>query len=95
MEINNQQYIEWLTTIASVRLVFNSMEDLENLLENHSIHSNGIKRCFQSFHKLRSAFRDLKGEVNQITDDKVSLDKLLMMYKNLESRSKCNIKQKN
>jgi hypothetical protein len=81
MEINNQQYIEWLTTIASVRLVFNSMEELEDLLDNHAIHSNGIKRCFPSLHKLRSAFRDLKGEVNQITDDKVSLDKLLMMYK--------------
>ena len=38
------KYEEWLTTIANTRLLFNTVEEMENYLDNHSIHSNGIKR---------------------------------------------------
>ena len=74
------KYEEWLTTIANTRLIYNTMEELEAMMGNHSIHNNGIKRCFGTQQKLRSAFRDLKVEVNLMTDDIVSLDKLMKHY---------------
>ena len=38
------------------------MDEIEAMLDNHSIHSNGIKRSFNTPQKMRSAFRDLKVE---------------------------------
>lgn len=73
-------YIEWLTTIANTRLIYNTMSELEDMLDSHSIHNNGIKRCFASLQRLRSAFRDLKVEVDHLTDGTVSLDSLLRHY---------------
>ena len=69
-------YIEWLTTIANTRLIYNTMSELEDMLDSHSIHNNGIKRCFTSPQRLRSAFRDLKVEVELMTDGAVALDSL-------------------
>ena len=73
-------YIEWLTTIANTRLIYNTMSELEDMLDSHSIHNNGIKRCFASLQRLRSAFRDLKVEVELMTDGAVALDSLLQRY---------------
>ncbi len=73
-------YIEWLTTIANTRLIYNTMSELEDMLDSHSIHNNGIKRCFTSPQRLRSAFRDLKVEVDHLTGGTVSLDSLLRHY---------------
>lgn len=75
------KYEEWLTTIANTRLIYNTMDEFEDMMGNHSIHNNGIKRCFGTQQKLRSAFRDLKVEVNIMTEDTVSLDKLMKHYK--------------
>ena len=75
------KYEEWLTTIANTRLIYNTMEELEDMLDNHSIHNNGIKRCLTTPQRLRSAFRDLKIEVALMTDDNVSLDQLMEQYK--------------
>lgn len=61
-------YEERLTTIANTRLIYNTMDELEEMLDNHSIHNNGIKRCFASQQKMRSAYRDLKVEVEYMTD---------------------------
>lgn len=74
------KYEEWLTTIANTRLIYNTMDELENMLDNYSIHNNGIKRCFTSLQKMRSAYRDLKEEVELQTDGKVNLDRLLLHY---------------
>lgn len=74
------KYEEWLTTIANTRLLYNTLEELEQMLDNRSIHSNGIKRCFNSPQKLRAAFRDLKVEVDLMTDSAIGLDHLLLCY---------------
>ena len=74
-------YEEWLTTIANTRLMFNSMSELENYLDNHSIHNNGIKRAYPTQQKLRTAYRDLKEEALEITDNQINLTELLTEYK--------------
>ena len=73
-------YEEWLTTIANTRLIYNTMNELEDMLGNNSIHSNGIKRCFTSQQKMRSAYRDLKEEVDLMTNGIVNLDSVLLHY---------------
>lgn len=57
------------------------MEEIEAMLDNHSIHNNGIRRCFSTPQKMRSAFRDLKVEAYSMTDEGMLLDKVLMKYK--------------
>ncbi len=71
---------EWLTTIANTRLIYNTMDELEDMLDNHSIHNNGIRRCFNTSQKMRSAFRDLKVEVELMTDGIINLNHLLIQY---------------
>ena len=80
MKQEQNLYEEWLTTIANTRLVFNTMEELEQFFDNRSIHNNGIKRCFVTKQKLRSAYRDLKIEVENMTDGIVNLDRVLSHY---------------
>ncbi|RRC98740.1 hypothetical protein [Prevotella sp. OH937_COT-195] len=75
------RYEEWLTTIANTRLVYNTMEELEQFFDNRSIHSNGIKRCFVTQKKLRSAFRDLNMEVELQTDGIFDLYSIMYHYK--------------
>ena len=65
----SNKYEEWLTTIVNTRFLYNTMYEIEAMLDNHSIHSNGIKRSFSSPQKMRSAFRDLKVEVFSLTDE--------------------------
>lgn len=74
-------YEEWLTTLANTRLLFNTIEQLEDYLDNHSIRSNGIKRSIAGEARLRAVFRDLKTEAEQQTDGRVSLDDMLRAYK--------------
>ena len=74
------KYEEWLTTIANTRLIYNTMDELEDMLDNNSIHNNGIKRCFTSQQKMRSAYRDLKVEVELMTDGIINLDWVILHY---------------
>ena len=53
------KYLEWLNTIANSRLLFNTIGELEDYLDNHNIHTNGIKRCYNTKQKARAAFADL------------------------------------
>ncbi len=75
------KYEEWLTTIVNTRFLYNTMDEIETMLDNHSIHNNGIKRCFGTPRKLRSTFRDLKVEAYSMTDETLFLDKVLIKYK--------------
>lgn len=75
------KYEEWLSTIANTRFLYNTMEELESFMDNRSIHGNGIKRSYPTPQKLRSAFRDLKVEVDLMTDGIVNLDHVLLHYK--------------
>lgn len=77
----SEKYIEWLTTIANTRFIYNTMEELETMMDNRSIHSNGIRRCCKTPQKMRSAFRDLKVEVSLKTDSTVSLEQVMTDYK--------------
>lgn len=81
MKEETAKYEEYLTIIANTRLIYNTMEELENKLDNYSIHNNGIKRCFTTLQKMRSAYRDLKVEVELMTDGIVNLDRLIMHYR--------------
>lgn len=89
------KYEEWLTTIANTRLLFNTVEELENYLDNHSIHSNGIKRSFVGQARLRSVFRDLKVEVALMTDGIADLDRILVHYKRTWNFYKTNLSRRN
>lgn len=80
MKKGNVKYEEWLTTIVNTRLIYNTMEELETMLDNHSIHNNGIRRCYFTQQKLRSAFRDLKVEVEQGTGGVIDLQRLMIDY---------------
>lgn len=75
-----QKYEEWLTTIANTRFVFNTLDELEEMVGNHAIHSNGIRRCFPTLQKLRAAYRDLKVEVELMTDGFFQLDEVMLHY---------------
>lgn len=76
----NNTYEEWLTAIASTRLLFNTMAELEDWLDNHSLHNNGVKRSFKSVQRMRAAFRDLKEQVRLDTDEAEDLEMLLGEY---------------
>lgn len=89
------KYEEWLTTIANTRLLFNTVEEMENYLDNHSIHSNGIKRSIVGQARLRSVFRDLKVEAALMTDGIVDLDQMLMHYKRAWNFYKKNLSRRN
>ena len=80
MKQEQEKYEDWLTTIANTRFVFNTIEELENFLEAPSIHSNGIKRCFTTPQRMRSAFRDLQVEVEMMTDGVIHLETALKQY---------------
>lgn len=80
MKPEQEKYEEWLTTIANTRLIFNTIDELETFLDAPSIHNNGIKRCFTTQRRMRSAFRDLLVEVEQMTDGTIHLDKVLVQY---------------
>lgn len=74
------KYEKWLTTIANTRLIYNTMDELEAMLDNYSIHSNGIRRSFASRQKMRAAYRDLKVEVELMTDGLLDLDTVMLDY---------------
>ena len=76
----NNTYEEWLTAIAGTRLLFNTMAELEDWLDNHSLHNNGVKRSFKSVQRMRAAFRDLKEQVRLDTDEAEDLEMLLGEY---------------
>ena len=76
-----QQYAEWLTAIVNTRLLFNTTEECEAFLDSGSIRSNGILRACATPQKMRSAFRDLKAEACEMTDDRVKLEDVLTHYK--------------
>lgn len=81
MNKEKTKYEEWLTTLSNTRLIYNTMDELEEMLDNHAIHSNGIKRSLPSMAKQRSAFRDLKEEVKIMTDGHIELDQTLEEYR--------------
>jgi hypothetical protein len=56
------------------------MAELENWLDNHSLHNNGVKRSFKSVQRMRAAFRDLKEQVRLDTDEAEDLEMLLGEY---------------
>jgi len=74
------KYAEWLNVIAKTRLVFNTMDELEDFLDNHNISSNGVKRAFPTSQKIRSAFNDLYMYADKVTDGIVDLGYFMSDY---------------
>ena len=81
MAQNLAKYEEWLTVIANTRLIFNTIAELEDWLDNHSIHNNGIKRSFSSPQKIRAAFADLQTYVYSYSHNTILLDNFIGEYK--------------
>lgn len=75
------KYSEWLKAINNTRLIFNTTRELEEFLGEDCIHNNSILRRLSSEQRQRSAFRDLKGEVEEQTLGEVRLDQFLDEYK--------------
>lgn len=80
MRKEEEKYEEWLTTLSNTRFIYNTMAELEEMLDIHSIHSNGIRRSLPSSAKQRAVFRDLKEQVRLMTDSCMELDVLLNEY---------------
>lgn len=80
MREKGERYESGLSVMANTRLLFNTIDELEEYFGNHSIHSNGIKRSFASPQRLRAAYRDCNMEVSLLTDDFLDLDWLLSHY---------------
>ena len=85
-----ETYEEWLTAIANTRLLFNTMAELEDWLDNHSLHNNGVKRSFKSVQRMRAAFRDLKEQVRLDTDEVIDLEELLAEYRHAPKIRGCD-----
>ena len=81
MAQNLAKYEEWLTVIANTRLIFNTIAELEDWLDNHSIHNNGIRRSFSSPQKIRAAFADLQMYVYSYSHNTILLDNFIGEYK--------------
>ncbi len=88
-------YEERLTTIANTRLIYNTLKELEDFLDNHSIHNNGIKRCYSTFQKMRAAYRDLKIEAEQEIENTFTFEELLDNYKRAWQFYKENLSRRN
>lgn len=95
MSNEQEKYEEWLTCITNTRLLFNSINELELYLDAPSIHSNGIKRCFFSLQRVRSAFRDLAGEIAEKTEGFINLENLMVQYKKTWKFYKDNLARRN
>lgn len=77
---DEKKYEEWLTMIVNTRLMFNTVRELEEVLDAYSIHNNGIKRCFPTPQKMRAAFRNLQVEVKHQTASDSELEYILEEY---------------
>lgn len=75
-----RRYENGLVTMANTRLLFNTLAELELFLGYHTIRSNGIKRCFTTPQKVRSAYRDCNAEVAEQAHHRFDLDWLLLHY---------------
>ena len=76
----SEKYESRLTALVNTRLLFNTMDELEEVLGNHAIHSNSIKRCYPTPVRLRAAYRDCKVEVALRTNNILDLDELMADY---------------
>ena len=74
-------YQEYLCSIINARLFFNTIEEYEDKLDNHSLHNNGVRRCLDTPQKIRSAYRDFKVEAIKLTRGQIDLDNLMEDYK--------------
>lgn len=70
---DDPKYQDWLISIANSRLLFNTIGELEEYLDNHNIHTNGIKRCYNTEQKARATFYDLSVYCDKLTDDGLDL----------------------
>ena len=75
------KYLEWLNTIANSRLLFNTIGELEDYLDNHNIHTNGIKRCYNTKQKARAVFYDLGNYAEKATNGGLDLEITMKQFK--------------
>ena len=75
------KYEEYLTTIVNTRFLYNTISDYESKLGLFSLHSNGVKRCLNSYNKIRSAFRDFQVETSLLTNNTIQLEEIILDYK--------------
>ncbi|MDE7135349.1 MAG: hypothetical protein K2N91_01845, partial [Muribaculaceae bacterium] len=76
----SKKYESRLVAMTNIRLLFNTMAELEEFLGNTSIHTNGIRRSYPNFPRLRALYRDINVEVTDLTDDLFDFGWLMLHY---------------
>lgn len=76
----SRKYESRLIALTNTRLLFNTMAELEEFLGNTSIHTNGIRRCYPNFPRLRALYRDINVEVTDLTDELFDFGWLMLHY---------------
>lgn len=94
MERDLEKYIGNLSVIASTRLVFNTMNDLQEFMGSNSISSNGIGRSFKNEEELRFAYNYMCKYVKEVSDETYNLDDLLAEYKEASDYYKSDLSRK-
>ena len=94
MEQDLEKYIGNLSVIASTRLVFNTMDDLQEFMGSNSISSNGIGRAFKNEEELRFAYNYMCKYVKEVSDEAYNLDDLLAEYKEASDYYKSYLSRK-
>lgn len=74
-------YLEWLNVITNSRLIFNTLDELEDYLDNHNIRTNGVKRCYRNKQLARATFYDLYMYVEKATNSVLDLEITMKQFK--------------
>ena len=74
-------YLEWLNVITNSRLIFNTLDELEDYLDNHNIRTNGVKRCYRNKQLARATFYDLYMYVEKASNSVLDLEITMKQYK--------------
>ena len=78
---DESMYLEWLNVITNSRLIFNTLDELEDYLDNHNIRTNGVKRCYRNKQLARATFYDLYMYVEKATNSVLDLETTMKQYK--------------
>ena len=95
--MNNNEDVNYetlLSTIVNARLIYNTIEEYENKLDIHSLHNNGVRRCFNTNQKLKTAYRFFQVETRNLTHEELDLDEVLFDYSNAWQFYKKNLSRR-
>jgi len=74
-------HLEWLRVIISSRLIFNTLDEYADYLENKNLKNNSLKSIYNTEFKQRAVFNDFKVYIHKMTNGYIDLEKLMYEYK--------------